>query len=833
MKYTPMVEQYLEIKKNYQDCFLFYRLGDFYEMFFNDAIDASKILQITLTSRDAGNKNKIPMCGVPYHSANSYIDILINKGYKIAICEQVSPPGAGKIVERKVIQVITPGTYMDYKNLNENNYIGLIYYEYQKYYLICIDIMTADVKAIILKSLTSLLDEINKNNIKELININIKGINFIDKYVTNKEIEKNLKYENTENIKDEVIKTLINNLYNYVEKTQSIGVENFKNVKIYNKNEYLYMTSYSLKNLEVIQNINTNSKKGSLLSVIDKTKTSHGSRKLKQWIENPLIDICKIKNRQEIVSIFLDEFFIRYELQKKLNDICDIERLSSKISYGLITPKELINLKNSLKKIPEIKNNLKIINKKEINMLNEKIILPEELLLLLDNAIDDKAGQVLKNGNIIKYGYNEELDKYKDAKKNADIMLLNVEKEQKEKTGIKNLKIGFNKVFGYYVEISKTSLKNVNIENFGYIRKQTLSNCERYIFEDLKKLEEYIINSNQKIEELETNIFNNVKEKVKKYVKKIQILSNFISELDVYISLSSVAEEYGYTKPTFNYDKKLDISEARHPIVERMIENNVYIKNDFKMQSDDNILLITGPNMSGKSTYMRQLALIVILAQMGSYVPCSKANLPIFDKIFTRIGASDDLAGGKSTFMVEMIEAKNALVESTENSLLIFDEIGRGTSTYDGIALARAILEYINTKIKCKTLFSTHYHELTKLGKNNGIKNIHVTAKEENGELIFLYKVAKGAIEKSYGIHVAKLANIPDEIISNANKILKKLENDSKKFNYNKKSELGMCQNNSSQDKYRNLAKKLQSVDIMNTTPLQAIKIIDELKKSL
>lgn len=833
MKYTPMVEQYLEIKKNYQDCFLFYRLGDFYEMFFNDAIDASKILQITLTSRDAGNKNKIPMCGVPYHSANSYIDILINKGHKIAICEQVSPPGVGKIVERKVIQVITPGTYMDYKNLNENNYIGLIYYEYQKYYLICIDIMTADVKAIILKSLMSLLDEINKNNIKELININIKGINFTDKYVTNKEIEKNLRYKNTENITDEVIKTLINNLYYYVEKTQSIGVENFKNVKIYNKNEYLYMTSYSLKNLEVIQNINTNSKKGSLLSVIDKTKTSHGSRKLKQWIENPLIDIYKIKNRQEIVSIFLDEFFIRYELQKKLNDICDIERLSSKISYGLITPKELINLKNSLKKIPEIKNNLKIINKKEINILNEKIILPEELLLLLDNAIDDKAGQVLKNGNIIKYGYNEELDKYKDAKKNADIMLLNVEKEQKEKTGIKNLKIGFNKVFGYYVEISKTSLKNVNIENFGYIRKQTLSNCERYIFEDLKKLEEYIINSNQKIEELETNIFNNVKEKVKKYVKKIQILANFISELDVYISLSSVAEEYGYTKPIFNSNKKLDISEARHPIVERMIENNVYIKNDFKMQSDDNILLITGPNMSGKSTYMRQLALIVILAQMGSYVPCSKANLPIFDKIFTRIGASDDLAGGKSTFMVEMIEAKNALVESTENSLLIFDEIGRGTSTYDGIALARAILEYINTKIKCKTLFSTHYHELTKLEKNNGIKNIHVTAKEENGELIFLYKVAKGAIEKSYGIHVAKLANIPDEIISNANKILKKLENDSKKFNYNKKSELGMCQNNSSQDKYRNLAKKLQSVDIMNTTPLQAIKIIDELKKSL
>lgn len=841
MKYTPMIEQYLKIKENYKDVFLFYRLGDFYELFFQDAIEASKILEITLTGRDAGAKEKIPMCGVPFHSANNYIDTLVSNGHKVAICEQVSEAGQGKLVERQVVQVITPGTYMNYKNIDENNYLGCVYFENNMYYLSFCDIMTGDCRATILNNEEEFYNEILKNNIKEILNINESKVSFKDIYITNISFIENLDKSITSTISDENLKISSNHLLEYVEKTQNKDITSFKNFEIYYKNKYVYMTNYSLRNLEITQNISNGLKKGSLLSIIDKTKTASGSRKIKKWLEQPLLNIEEIKKRQSIVTDFIKNYFIRIDIQKLLREIYDLERIATKVSYNIVTPRELLNLKITLDKIPQIKELISKIDSNNIDLINKNIFELADLRNYLSSSINDEAGHSIKDGNAIKKGFNNELDSYKNAQNNGNKLLLDIETREKEKTGIKNLKISYNKVFGYFIEVSKASLKNLNLDNLGYTRKQTLTNCERFVSNELKEVENYIVESNSKIEELESNIFQDIRQEVKKYITKLQKLAENLSDLDVYISLANVAEEYNYVKPDFNDENLIDIVSGRHPIVERMVSENTYISNNCKINSNENILLITGPNMSGKSTYMRQLALIVILAQIGSYVPCSSANLPIFDKIFTRIGASDDLAGGKSTFMVEMIEAKNALVESTEKSLLIFDEIGRGTSTYDGIALAQSILQYINDNIKCKTLFSTHYHELTKLEKEvNGIKNIHVSAKEDNGNLIFLYTVKPGAIEKSYGIHVAKLAKLPNEIIVNANKILKTLENTNKEIISKNKKESNYSNLSFDLDykddksiKYNELENIINSIDLLNTTPIKALQILDELKKKI
>ena len=837
MKYTPMIEQYLKIKKEYNDMFLFYRLGDFYEMFFDDAIEASKILEITLTGRDAGVEERIPMCGVPFHSASNYIDILVNNGHKVAICEQVSEAGQGKLVERKVIKVITPGTYMNYKNYDENNFLGCVYHK-DKYYFSFCDIMTGESRCIVLENEDELIDEILKNNIREVLNVNAENINIRDVYVTNVELKENLLTEQTKLINNEFLKISCNNLLNYIETTQNTNIDGIKPFEIYFKNKYVYMTNYSIKNLEITQNMANGSKKGSLLSVIDKTKTASGARKLKKWLENPLINLDEILFRQNVISDFIEHFFIKEDIQKLLREVYDIERIATKISYNIVSPKELLNLKNTLEKIPEIKQLLDKIDSDCIRNVNSKISDLYELRLFLNNSINENAGQTVKEGNAIKIGFSEELDNYRNAQVNGKAMLLDIENREREITGIKNLKVGYNKVFGYFVEVSKNNLKNLDIESRGYNRKQTLANCERFVFEELKTIEDYIINSNSKIEDLELELFQNVKLEIQKYTKELQFLADILSDIDVYITLATVAEEFNYVKPTFNNFNSIDIVAGRHPIVERMVSKNSYISNDCKFNKEDNILLITGPNMSGKSTYMRQLALIVVLAQIGSFVPCDSANLPIFDKIFTRIGASDDLAGGKSTFMVEMIESKNALLESTENSLLIFDEIGRGTSTYDGIALAQSILEYINDKIKCKTLFSTHYHELTKLEENSkGIKNIHVSAKEEKGKLIFLYKVNDGAIEKSYGIHVAKLADLPNEIIVNANNILSTLESGNKnnsnyKVDTKHYKKLSFDLDNYD-EKYTELKNIISNIDLLNTTPIMALKILDDLKNKI
>ena len=779
MKYTPMIEQYLKIKKEYQDMFLFYRLGDFYEMFFEDAVRASKILEITLTARDGGAE-KIPMCGVPFHSSAGYIDTLVNNGYKVAICEQVSEPGQGKIVERKVVQVITPGTYMNYKNYDENNFLGSAYIKDNNIYFAFCDIMTGDSRCTILKTMEDLQDEVLKNNIKEVISIEGQKLD-ISAYITEVQESDNLSKDKTNNLKDKNLKLCADILLDYIEKTQNKDISSLKDFEVYFKDKFVYMTNYSIRNLEVTQNMANGSKKGSLLSIVDKTSTAAGSRKLKNWLENPLLDINEIKKRQEIVGDFVKHYFEKSDVKTSLKEVYDLERISTKVSYNIVSPKELLNLKKTLKQIPQIKNILKGFDSEKLVDIANNIDELEDLHDFLEKTIHEEAGQTVKDGNVIKLGFNEELDSYKNASKNGNKVLLEIEEREKNRTGIKNLKVGYNKIFGYFIEISKVGLKSVDPTELGYHRKQTLSNCERFISEELKQVEEHIVNSKTKIEELELQLFQEVKIKINEYIPRLQKVANTLSDIDVFVSLSDVAEEYGYVKPDFNDNNVIDIVDGRHPIVERNVSADSYISNDCKVEKDENILLITGPNMSGKSTYMRQLALIVILAQIGSFVPASSASLPIFDKIFTRIGASDDLAGGKSTFMVEMIEAKNALVESTANSLLIFDEIGRGTSTYDGIALAQSILEYINNTIKCKTLFSTHYHELTKLENiTEGIKNIHVSAKEDHGKLIFLYKINEGPIEKSYGIHVAQLAHLPNDVINGANKILKELENGNK-----------------------------------------------------
>ena len=877
MKYTPMIEQYLKIKKEYQDMFLFYRLGDFYEMFFEDAVRASKILEITLTARDGGAE-KIPMCGVPFHSSAGYIDTLVNNGYKVAICEQVSEPGQGKIVERKVVQVITPGTYMNYKNYDENNFLGSAYIKDNNIYFAFCDIMTGDSRCTILKTMEDLQDEVLKNNIKEVISIEGQKLD-ISAYITEVQESDNLSKDKTTNLKDKNLKLCADILLDYIEKTQNKDISSLKDFEVYFKDKFVYMTNYSIRNLEVTQNMANGSKKGSLLSIVDKTSTAAGSRKLKNWLENPLLDINEIKKRQEIVGDFVKHYFEKSDVKTSLKEVYDLERISTKVSYNIVSPKELLNLKKTLKQIPQIKNILKGFDSEKLVDIANNIDELEDLHDFLEKTIHEEAGQTVKDGNVIKLGFNEELDSYKNASKNGNKVLLEIEEREKNRTGIKNLKVGYNKIFGYFIEISKVGLKSVDPTELGYHRKQTLSNCERFISEELKQVEEHIVNSKTKIEELELQLFQEVKIKIHEYIPRLQRVANTLSDIDVFVSLSDVAEEYGYVKPDFNDDNVIDIVDGRHPIVERNVSADSYISNDCKVEKDENILLITGPNMSGKSTYMRQLALIVILAQIGSFVPASSASLPIFDKIFTRIGASDDLAGGKSTFMVEMIEAKNALVESTANSLLIFDEIGRGTSTYDGIALAQSILEYINNTIKCKTLFSTHYHELTKLENiTEGIKNIHVSAKEDHGKLIFLYKINEGPIEKSYGIHVAQLAHLPNDVINGANKILKELENGNKgsedlvnsesynnaltntkeleekirrevqveleeKFKKQKKKEVKeekakhyakqQLDFDGNNEKFDYIKEQIGSVNFLETTPMQAFNLLYEIQQKL
>ena len=785
-KLSPMMRQYMEIKDNYEDTIIFFRLGDFYEMFFDDAILCANVLELTLTGKQAGLEERVPMCGIPHKAYASYVDTLIEKGYKVAICEQMEDPKEVKgMVKREVIQVVTRGTRLDGNiDSKSNNYIASLYSFDYCYGISFSDISTGEVKTFLIDDdINRVVAEIVKWDFKEVI-VNDK----VDRKIVNilrSTYNIFISFENSilddatydyiyKNINDIRLVTSIKHLLYYILDTKKGSLDHLQEANIITNKDRLLFDVNTEKNLELIETIRKNDRMYSLFWLLDKAKTAMGSRYIKYSILNPLTDLEQINRRLDLVSTLSTSFILRDDLINELNNVYDLERLVGRISYGNLNARDLIQLKNSLGHLPRIKEILQELKyDREIDSL-------DEVYSLLEKAINDDAPLTLHEGNLIKSGYNSELDKLKDISTNSKDFLIKIEAEERKRTGIKNLKVGFNKIFGYYIEVSKGQ-KNLIKDEFGYERRQTLANCERFITSELKEKENIILSAEEKIINLEYKLFMDVKEVVKRYINTIQEDAKIISEIDMLQSFSILADANNYVRPVFTNNHEIKIKNARHPVVEHVL-NNGYVANDIVMEKNTNILLLTGPNMAGKSTYMRQCALIVIMAQIGSFVPCDLCIVPIFDQIFTRIGASDDLVSGESTFMVEMKEACFAIKNATENSLILFDELGRGTATYDGMALAQGILEYIHDNIGAKTLFSTHYHELTSLeGNLKHLKNIHTTVKEEGGNITFLHKIANGAADKSYGIHVATLAGLPNEVVSRSKEILAVYENDDRK----------------------------------------------------
>ncbi|BDG80025.1 DNA mismatch repair protein MutS [Bacillus subtilis] len=787
--YTPMIQQYLKIKAEHQDAFLFFRLGDFYEMFFEDAKKASQELEITLTSRDGGAAEKIPMCGVPYHSASAYIEQLIKKGYKVAICEQTEDPKAAKgVVKREVVQLITPGTVMDGKGIHEseNNFIASVSACSNGYGLALSDLTTGENLAVLIERLEDVISEIYSVGAREIVvsgSLDEKTVAQLkERCGATISIEDGETDEHVQIIdhlqNPDVTKTFLR-LYTYLKRTQKRSLDHLQPVQVYELEEAMKIDLYSKRNLELTETIRSKNKKGSLLWLLDETKTAMGGRLLKQWIDRPLIRVNQIEERQEMVETLMSHFFEREDLRERLKEVYDLERLAGRVAFGNVNARDLIQLKESLKQVPGIKQLVASLAHKKAKEHAERIDPCGDVLELLEGALYENPPISVKEGNLIKDGYNQKLDEYRDASRNGKDWIARLEQQEREYTGIRSLKVGFNKVFGYYIEVTKANLHL--LEEGRYERKQTLTNAERYITPELKEKEALILEAENNICELEYELFTELREKVKLYIPRLQQLAKQMSELDALQCFATISENRHYTKPEFSKDE-VEVIEGRHPVVEKVMDSQEYVPNNCVMGDNRQMLLITGPNMSGKSTYMRQIALISIMAQIGCFVPAKKAMLPIFDQIFTRIGAADDLISGQSTFMVEMLEAKNAIVNATKNSLILFDEIGRGTSTYDGMALAQAIIEYVHDHIGAKTLFSTHYHELTVLEeKLPQLKNVHVRAEEYNGTVVFLHQIKEGAADKSYGIHVAQLAELPEDLISRAQDILKELEHSGNK----------------------------------------------------
>ena len=833
-KLSPMMKHYVELKDKYEDTIILYRLGDFYEMFFEDAETVAHALELTLTGKSAGLDERVPMCGVPFHAAEMYIDKLIKKGFKVAICEQLEDPKSAKgIVKRDVVEVISSGTIISGNSLNEkeNNYIGSLYDFSYGFALTYSDITTGEIYSEVLENnLDDVVYKILSLEIKEVItnsNINknllskIKSqkipLTISDKFLSDD-------YSNIyQNISDERIVKSIQMLLYYLSVSQKRNLSHFQKVVIKERELFLAMDIHTKRNLELTECLRTKERNYSLLWLLDNTKTAMGSRKLKNFIENPLLDVTKINRRYNVVEKLLEEFILAEELRNNLYEVYDLERLCGKISFGSATAKDLLQLKLSLKVLPEIKEKLEKID------FYESITTLEDLYSLLENSIYEEPPSSLKEGFLIKEGFSKELDELKDLRKGGKDFISKFESQERERTGIKGLKVGFNKVFGYYIEISKSYLQLVT-EDMGYIRKQTLANCERFITPLLKEKEDLVLSAEDKIINLEYNLFIEIREKCKQYIPQLQEISKAISEIDVLESFALVSEKYNYVRPTISSSNEIKIISSRHPVVEKVLTTAEYVPNDIIMDSNTDILLITGPNMAGKSTYMRQLGIISIMAQIGCFVPAKEATIPIFDKIFTRIGASDDLVSGESTFMVEMMEASRAIKYATKDSLILFDELGRGTATFDGMSLAEAILEYIAKKIKCKTLFSTHYHELTDMEKNlSNLKNKHVSAIEENGNIIFLHKVKDGSVDKSYGINVAKLAGLPDEVIERASNILKVYESKEKKKDIVIQTTLPL----NFEDKKSEVEEEIKALDILNMTPIEAISTLSKLKEKI
>lgn len=886
--YTPMIQQYLQVKADYQDAFLFFRLGDFYEMFFDDAIKASQELEITLTSRDGGGDERIPMCGVPYHSAASYIEVLIERGYKVAICEQTEDPKQAKgVVRREVVQLITPGTMMEGKGLNEkeNNYIATITdFLDNSFGFAYTDLSTGENKATLLEgNFDHVFNELSLLGAKEVVvaaNFNeewqrkMKERLIVAISLEDDEMMKDDYQSLFSNLEEEKLKISMSRLFNYLHRTQKRSLGHLQPVTSYKIYQYMKIDYYSKRNLELTETIRSKGKKGSLLWLLDETKTAMGGRLLKQWIDRPLIDKKSISERHELVDTFIKVYFERQELREKLTEVYDLERLSGRVAFGNVNPRDLVQLKKSLQQIPTIQGIIRQLPSDKAKQMADRLDPCEDVTDLLERAIVDNPPLLVKEGNIIRDGYNDELDRYRDASRNGKTWIAQLEREEREKTGIKSLKVGYNRVFGYYIEVTRANLHL--LEEDRYERKQTLTNAERFITPELKEKEALILQAQEKSVELEYSLFAEIREFIKEYIPRLQKVAKLVSEIDVLQCFASISEERHYVKPIFSEDRKIMLTDCRHPVVEKVMNTERYIPNDCQMNGEREILLITGPNMSGKSTYMRQIALTAILAQIGCFVPARKAILPIFDQVFTRIGAADDLVSGQSTFMVEMLEAKNAITNATKDSLILFDEIGRGTSTYDGMALAQAIIEYIHDHIGAKTLFSTHYHELTILEEElERLSNIHVSAIEQNGKVVFLHKIKEGPTDKSYGIHVAKLAELPDKLIQRANQILVSLEqqdgnipspkifrtqsneaftnkNEGDNLPQNKKvdetsseytneeAQLSFFEDEATQPKKikltgkeRNVLAKIKELDILDMTPMQAMNILYDLNKKL
>ena len=867
-EYSPMMQHYLKTKEEYKDCILFYRLGDFYEMFFDDAILASRELELTLTGKECGQEERAPMCGVPFHAAETYIARLIGKGYKVAICEQMEDPKLAKgIVKREVIRVVTPGTVIESNLLDEkkNNYIMAIYKNGIYFGISICDVSTGDFKATQIKETNNFsmaLDEISRYSpaeivVNELMYATTEEIAKIRErfqiYISKQEEEKfsnnseellnkyNIVNEDGNEIKDINDKTLcicaINGLLTYILETQKTSLDHINKITLYNNTKYMCLDINARRNLELTEKLRDKSKKGTLLWVLDKTSTSMGGRRLRRWLNDPLLDVERINKRLNAVKELKEKLILRGDITDLLKKVYDIERLVGKISYGNANGRDLISLKNSIKQLPELKRIMVSADSTLLKELYEELDTLEDIYTIIDNAIVEEPPISVKEGGLIKKGYDEEIDKLKIATTDGKNWLIQLEADEREKTGIKGLKVGFNKVFGYYIEVTKS---NISLVPDRYIRKQTLTNGERYVTEELKKLENELLGAEEKVINLEYNAFCDIREKIEKQIIRIQKTADIISTLDVLNSFATIAEDMNYCMPIVDNSGIIDIKGGRHPVIEKILPSGAFVDNDTYLDKEDNrFSIITGPNMAGKSTYMRQVALISLMAQCGSFVPATSARLGVVDKIFTRIGASDDLSMGQSTFMVEMMEVATILKEATPNSLVILDEIGRGTSTYDGLSIAWAVAEYMSDKEKCgaKTLFATHYHELIGLEeKIQGVKNYSIAVKERGEDIIFLRKIVSGGTDESYGVHVAKLAGVPQVVTKRSNEILKTLERKSilgnqKQEKENKKIATGQL--DMYNYKLAEIAHELDKVDLNNLTPIDALNTLVKIKEKM
>lgn len=871
-KLSPMMTQYMEIKSEYQDCILFFRLGDFYEMFFDDAILASRELELTLTGKNCGMEERAPMCGVPFHSAETYISRLINKGHKVAICEQTEDPAAAKgIVKREVIQIVTPGTVLSSTMLNEkeNNYIASIFSDDSSIGLSYCDVSTGEINLTSINGnnqLENLINELVKINAREVIldcsteeavnTENIKPVTeayfniLSDEYYSDDAVRASIKRQfNVTALlglgieEGSAAETALGSLIIYLHETQKNSLSHIAALNTYSMGQHMSLDKSTIKNLELTETLFEKKLQGSLLGVLDKTRTAMGSRKMKQWLKEPLNDVKLINDRLNAVEVLTDDIIKRNNIREHLKGVYDFERLTGRIACGSANGKDLIALKTSCFIIPELKSELTDTASALLDALNEQIHPLNEVFELISDSIVDDAPFTIKEGGLIKPGYSRELDELKNSIRDAQEWIAGLETTERERTGIKNLKVGFNKVFGYYLEVTK-SYYDLIPDN--YIRKQTLANCERFITPELKETERLVLNAEAKINQMEYELFSKIREKLQEYISIIQETSKAVASLDVLAAFAEASEKYNYTKPEVNEGDELIIQKGRHPVIERSIRDGIFVSNDtYLNKQDTSLLLITGPNMSGKSTYMRQTALIVLMAQAGCFVPCEYAKIGICDRIFTRIGASDNLAQGQSTFFVEMSELSYILNTATERSLVILDEIGRGTSTYDGLSIAWAAAEYLSEpERKIRTLFATHYHEMTSLEDTIiGIKNLNVDVSEENGNVVFLHKITPGSASRSYGIHVAKLAGAPAELLDRAGEHLRFLEGESSN---QMNSGSRQINDNETASEVREehqlsffelapdpLVTKLRNLNLMDTTPSQALRILEELKELL